>query len=99
MPLIRRLPKVGFRRKNPLVYQEVKISSLKRFEEGSMIDAELLKSHGLIKTIYKPYKILGDGEPAKSLTIRAWSFSKSAQDKIVKAGGKVETILKNPGSK
>ena len=95
MPLIRRLPKVGFRRKDPLVYQVVKLLSLKRFKEGTVIDGEFLKSQGLIKSIYKPYKILGDGEVTKSWTIRAFSFSKSAQEKIVKAGGKAETIDMN----
>ena len=95
MPLIRRLPKVGFRRKNPLIYQVVKLLSLKKFKEGTVIDGEFLKSKGLIKSIYKPYKILGDGEITKSWTIRAYSFSKSAQEKIVKAGGKAETIDMN----
>ena len=94
MPLIRRLPKVGFRRKNPLVYQIVKLSSLNTLNEGTTIDAEFLKLKGLIKNIYKPYKILGDGEVTKSLVIRASSFSKSAEEKILKAGGKVEKIDK-----
>ena len=92
MPLIRRLPKVGFRRKDPLVYQIVKLSSLKKLKAGTVIDGEFLKSQGLIKSIYKPYKILGDGEVTKSWTIRASSFSKSAEEKILKAGGKVEKI-------
>ena len=94
MSLIRRLPKVGFRRKNPLVYQIVKLSSLNTLNEGTTIDAEFLKSKGLIKNIYKPYKILGDGAMNKSLVIRASSFSKSAEEKILKAGGKVEKIDK-----
>ena len=94
MPLIRRLPKVGFRRKNPLVYQIVKLSSLNTLNEGTTIDAEFLKLKGFIKSIYKPYKILGDGEMNKSLVIRASSFSKSAEEKILKAGGKVEKIEK-----
>ena len=94
MPLIRRLPKVGFRRKNPLVYQIVKLSSLNTLNEGTTIDAEFLKLKGLIKNIYKPYKILGDGEMTKSLVIRASSFSKSAEEKILKAVGKAEKIDK-----
>ena len=94
MSLIRRLPKVGFRRKNPLVYQIVKLSSLNTLNEGTTIDAEFLKLKGLIKNIYKPYKILGDGEMTKSLVIRASSFSKSAEEKILKAGGKAEKIEK-----
>ena len=93
MPLIRRLPKVGFRRKNPLVYQIVKLASLKKLKEGTVIDAEFLKSKGLINSIYKPYKILGDGEITKPLVIRASSFSKSAEEKILKVGGKIEKLL------
>ena len=99
MPLIRRLPKVGFRRKNPLVYQIIPLSNLERFKEGTLINAEFLKSHGLIKSIFKPFKILGDGEITKAFTIQASSFSRSAEEKIVKAGGKVEVIAahKDPG--
>lgn len=94
MPLIRRLPKVGFRRKNPLVYQIVKLASLKKIKDGVTIDAEVLKSHNLIKSIYKPYKILGDGEISKPIKIQAYSFSASAIDKIAKVGGQSEVIDK-----
>lgn len=92
MSLIRRLPKVGFRRKNPLVYQEVKLESLDRFDGGTVVTKELLKSKGLIKSIFKPFKILGDGELTKPLIVKASSFSKSAREKILQAGGQVETI-------
>jgi large subunit ribosomal protein L15 len=92
MPLIRRLPKVGFRRKSPLVYQIVSLESLKRFKEGTVIDASFLKSQGLIKSIHRPFKILGDGELKKPLTIQAVSFSKTALEKITHAGGKAEVI-------
>ena len=92
MPLIRRLPKVGFRRKNPLVYQTVNLSNLKRLKEGTVVTAEVLKAKGLIKTIFQPFKILGDGEITKPLTIQAFAFSKSAQEKITKAGGSCQVI-------
>lgn len=94
MPLIRRLPKVGFRSKRPLLYQIVNLESLTSFKEGTVINAEFLRSHGLIKSVNKPFKILGDGAISKSLIVQANSFSKSAQDKIVKAGGKIETLTK-----
>ena len=61
MSLSRRLPKVGFRRKNPLVYQVVKLESLNRFDGGTVITKELLKSQGLIKSVFKPFKISSDG--------------------------------------
>lgn len=95
MPLIRRLPKVGFRSRRPIVYQLVKLKSLSRFEEGATIDAKTLKDNGLIKNICKPFKVLGDGDIKKALTVKAYSFSKSAEEKVVKAGGKVEKINKN----
>jgi large subunit ribosomal protein L15 len=92
MPLIRRLPKVGFRSFRPVLFQVVNLESLTRFKAGTIVDAQTLKAKDLIKNIYKPYKILGDGEIKNSLTVRAYGFSKTAADKIVKAGGKVETI-------
>ncbi len=94
MPLIRRLPKVGFNSKSPTIYQIVNLESLSRVEEGTLIDAEYLRTRGLIKRLTKPFKILGTGEITKALTIKAHSFSKTAQEKITKAGGKAETIVK-----
>ncbi len=91
MSLIRRLPKIGFRRKNPLIYQLVKLGSLDRFKEGTVITKELLKSEGLIKNVFKPFKILGDGTITKPLVVCASSFSQSAKDKIVKGGGQAQT--------
>lgn len=92
MPLIRRMPKVGFRSHRPLFYQPVNLSQLTRFKSGAVVDADSLKEKGLIKNIYKPYKILGGGELKHALTVQAYSFSKAASEKIIKAGGKVETV-------
>ena len=98
MSLIRRLPKVGFRSKRPVFYQVVNLVSLSRFKEGTVINAEFLKSHGIIKSLARPFKILGDGEISKSLIVQANSFSKTAQEKITKAGGKTETIARSSSS-
>lgn len=92
MPLIRRLPKVGFNSKQPVVYQIVNLESLTRFKEGTVVDASFLKSHKLISSLRKPVKILGDGDIKKPLMCYAHSFSKVAEEKIVKAGGKAEKI-------
>jgi len=92
MSLIRRIPKVGFNSKCPIVYQIVNLKTLTRFKEGTVVDAAFLKSHNLISSLRKPFKILGDGEIKKPLVCYAHSFSKSAEDKIVKAGGKAEKI-------
>ncbi len=90
--LIRRLPKVGFRSHRPKVYQLVQLDSLSQFKDGAVVDARALRAKGLIKSMFKPYKVLGDGEVKKALTVQAYSFSKSASEKITKAGGKAETI-------
>ena len=92
MPLIKRLAKFGFRSKDPLKYQLVKLDQLTRFKEGTVINADFLKSHNLIKSVILPFKVLGDGELKKPFTIQAHSFSKSAQEKITGAGGKVEIV-------
>jgi large subunit ribosomal protein L15 len=105
MPLIRRLPKVGFRSKRPILNQIVSLEKLNKFENGTVINSEFLKKEGLISSLHKPFKILADGEITKSLVIQAKSISKVAQDKIVKAGGKIEavaqktTIKKEPSKK
>lgn len=91
-PLIRRMPKVGFNSKRPKVYQLVKLEDLTRLKEGSVVNAELLKSNGLIKSMRKPFKVLGNGEIQKALQVQAHCFSKSAEEKIVKAGGKASII-------
>ncbi|MDP8265523.1 MAG: 50S ribosomal protein L15 [Candidatus Aceula meridiana] len=94
MPLIRRLPKFGFRPRHRTLYQLVNLAQLSKLKEGSDVNLEFLKNQGLIKSIYKPVKILGVGEIKKSLSVHVHSFSKSAQEKIIKAGGKAEVIQK-----
>jgi len=93
MPLIRRLPKVGFRSHRPILNQVVRLERLDQFENGTVINAEFLKAQGLIKSLNKPFKILGDGEIKKSLVIQAKSISKAARDKIIKAEGKIEAVI------
>jgi len=92
MPLIRRLPKVGFRSKRPILNQVVRLEKLNQFANGTIINAEFLKVQGLVKSLNKPFKILGDGKITKSLVIQVKSISKTAEKKIVKAGGKIETV-------
>lgn len=91
MPLAKRLPKVGFRSKRPILNQVVDLKQLNQLENGTVINAALLKSQGLIESIHKPFKILGDGELKKSVVIEAGSVSQTAREKILKAGGKVTT--------
>ena len=91
IPLIRRLPKVGFRSHRPILNQIVHISQLaEKFAKGDVVNAETLKEKGLINSLNKPFKILSDGEIKIALTVQAKSISKSAKEKIEKAGGKIE---------
>ena len=93
--LLRRLPKVGFNSKWPDRYQIVSVEALDRFENGAVINPESLKDANLIKTLRRPVKILSDGGLTKKLTVCAHRFSKVAQDKITKAGGKVEVLTQH----
>ena len=94
MPLHRRMPKRGF---TNIFRKEFNIVSLARLLEmgesfhGDPITPEVLRKAGVIKTKH-PVKILGDGELTVAITVHAHKFSKSAQDKITKAGGKVEVL-------
>jgi LSU ribosomal protein L15P len=92
MPLIRRVPKVGFNIKFPKEIQIVNLKSLARFKEDALISPEFLEEKGLIKNKDRWVKILGNGEVHKPLSIKAHYFSNSAREKIEKAGGKVEII-------
>ena len=94
MPLHRRMPKRGF---TNVFRKEFSIVSLDRLIElgkefhGDPITPEVLRKAGVIKTKH-PVKILGDGELTIAITVHAHKFSKSAQEKITKAGGKVEVL-------
>jgi len=90
MPLHRRMPKRGF---TNIFRKEFNIVSLERLVElgETTITPEVLRKAGVIKTKH-PVKILGDGELTAAITVSAHKFSKSAQEKITKAGGKVEVI-------
>lgn len=92
MSLLRRLPKVGFNSKWPDKFQVVNCESLNRFEDGTMVTPELLKSHHLIRSLLQPIKVLSVGEVTKKLTVQAHRFSKMAADKITKAGGNTEIL-------
>ena len=89
MPLAKRLPKVGFRSKRPILNQVVDLKQLNQLENGAVVNTAFLKSQGLIESIHKPFKILGDGELKKSVVIEEGSVSQTAREKILKAGGKV----------
>ena len=92
-PLVRMLPKRGFRNTQfRIVYQVVSLDSLSRvFKNQNEVDLDALRVHGLIKG-RRRVKVLGSGELAKPLKVKAHAFSKSAKEKIEKAGGTVEVL-------
>lgn len=92
MPLYRRLPKRGFTNNFAKEYTEVNIEELNKFENGTIVDYELLSNEGMIKQVKDGIKVLGNGELTKNLTVKADKFSKSAVAKIEAAGGKAEVI-------
>lgn len=92
MPLARRIPKRGFNNIFASKYAIVNVSDLNKFENGTVVDAELLKASGIIKKEYDGVKILGKGELTVQLTVKAAKFSQSAVEKIEKAGGKTEVM-------
>ena len=92
MPLYRRIPKRGFTNIWGTEYAIVNVKDLNRFEDGTEVTPELLKEAGLVKKMFDGVKILGDGAVEKKLTVKASKFTKTAQEKIEAAGGKVEVI-------
>lgn len=94
MPLFRRLPKRGFSNaKFRKVFAVINIKALEaRFDNGAEVNPDMLVKMGLIPDTKLPVKILGEGDLTKKLTVTAAAFSKSAADKIAKAGGAV-TVL------
>ena len=91
MPLSRRLPKRGFTNKFKKEFQIVNISKLDGIEEEK-IDAKLLYEKGLVRSPFKPIKILGSGDLRQPVYIVATEFSSSAKEKIEKSGGSAQVL-------
>ncbi len=87
-PIQRRLPKRGFRVPFPKTVVAINVSLLERFDAGAEVDEKALRDARLVQPRDAFIKILGDGELTKKLTVSAHKFSKSAVEKIEKAGGK-----------
>jgi large subunit ribosomal protein L15 len=91
-PIQRRLPKHGFYNPFSKVVVSVNVSDLNRFEDGDTVDADTLRTAGLIRKRFDGVKVLGHGELERKLTVKVHAFSASAKQKIEKAGGKAEVI-------
>jgi large subunit ribosomal protein L15 len=87
-PLQRRLPKRGFNNAFAAKIVALNVGDLEVFEAGANVDEKALRERRIVKGAFDGIKILGDGELTKAIVVTATSFSKSAQEKIQKAGGK-----------
>ena len=88
IPLIRRLPKRGFKNPNHLEYVVVNLGILEaNFNADAVVDRAVLLERGLIGKTDQPLKILANGDLTKKLTVKADKFSKSAREKIEGLGG------------
>jgi large subunit ribosomal protein L15 len=95
MPLQRRLPKRGFTNVFKKEWLEVSLAKLEEnFNAGDEITPEILHTRGLIKKAKHDLVILGNGDVTKALKISAHRFTKTAKDKIEKAGGSITEIKK-----
>jgi large subunit ribosomal protein L15 len=92
MPLIRRLPKRGFKNHNRVEYLALNVKDLERFADGTEINLDVLRAEGLFSNKYDGVKILGDGDLTKKLVLKVNGVSASAKAKIEAAGGSVELV-------
>lgn len=90
-PLIRRIPKRGFRNPFKKEYQIVNLKDLAKLKD-QIITPEILEKAGLIKDKDKLVKVLGEGELERAVTIQAHAFSSSAQEKLERLGCKLEVL-------
>jgi large subunit ribosomal protein L15 len=92
--LWRRLPRRrGFTNLFRVEFSAVNISDLRRFEPGAQVTPELLRETGIIRSLRKPVKILGNGEIGRPLKVSAHRFSLTAKEKIEAAGGTVTELM------
>ena len=93
MPLYRRFPKRGF--SNARFQKDwaiVNVGDLDQFDANSTVDMAALKKKRLVVGTFDGVRILGNGDVTKKLTVRADHFSKSAKEKIEKAGGSIDLV-------
>ena len=94
MPLQRRVPKRGFTNLFSTEYAVVNVGALEKLT--GEVTPERLMQEGLIRKLLSGVKILGDGDLTKPLVVKAHRFSKSALEKITRAGGRAEVIAASP---
>ena len=92
MPLVRRIPKRGFRRVSPEEWETVNVQALNVFEDGVQVDKKILKEAGIIKDETVKLKVLAKGNLERKLVVKADAFSKGAKLAIEEKGGKAEVL-------
>jgi len=95
MPLHRRLPKRGFTNIFKTQFAIVNLGRLEKLE-GDTFTVDHLRSLGIVKKAGERVKVLGSGQLTRGITVEAHQFSKSALDKIQKAGGTAQVIGGTP---
>ena len=88
MPFYRRIPKRGFTNPTRKEYAAVNLTDLAKLEV-EVVTVDLLREKGIVGK-RESVKVLGGGELGRALSVTAHAFSKSAREKIEKAGGKAE---------
>ena len=92
MPLARRIPKRGFNNIFAKPLEQINVSALEKFEAGCVVDTAALLNAGILSKCENGFKVLGNGNITKALTVKAAAFSESAKAKIEAAGGKAEVV-------
>ena len=92
MPLFRRMPKRGFKNVNRKEYAIINLNDLNRFDDGSEVTIDTLKSSGLVKKELAGVKLLANGELKVKLTVKVNKASEAAKKAVEAAGGTVEVI-------
>ena len=92
MPLARRIPKRGFNNIFAKPLEAVNVAALEKFDNGAVVDAQALLDAGILSRCRYGFKVLGQGELTKNLTVKANAFSEGAKAKIEAAGGKAEVV-------
>ena len=93
MPMMRRLPKTGFKNPHRIDFAEINVGDFEaHFEAGATVDLGGLMERRLVQKKLEGLKVLGHGELKIKLTVKAKKFSKAAKEKIEAAGGVAEVI-------
>ena len=90
MPLIRTMPKRGFTARAPVRFQIVNVGDLDKILSKDVVDIHALKKQRLVSSLRQPVKILGNGDIKRAINLKVDAVSRTALEKIKKAGGACE---------